>query len=88
MPELENNNIVVKINRGGEITVQNKLTAVGELVRVLQDAKESSTNAELVLDVDDEVEHELVVKVLDAAGGAQIEKILFVTHVPAASGGS
>ena len=83
MSELEKNNIMVKISRAGEITVQNKPTAVGELVAALKDAKKSATNAEMVLDVDDEVEHEIVVKVLDAAGGAQIEKILFVSRVPA-----
>jgi biopolymer transport protein ExbD len=86
MAELEKNNIIVKISRGGEITVQGKPTAVGDLVSTLKDAKKTAANAELVLDVDDEVEHELVVKVLDAAGGAQIEKVLFVSRVPAAAG--
>jgi biopolymer transport protein ExbD len=84
MSELEKNNILVKVSRGGEITVQKKATPLDGLIGALREAKETATNAEMVLDVDDDVEHELVVKVLDAAGGAQIEKILFVSRAPAA----
>jgi biopolymer transport protein ExbD len=82
MSELEKNNIMVKISRGGEVTVQNKPAPLDGLIAALRDAKQTAANAEMVLDVDDDVEHETVVRVLDAAGGAQIEKVLFVSRVP------
>ena len=86
MAELEKNNIMVKISRGGEITVQGKTVPADQLLNALNEAKKSATNAEIVLDVEDDVEHEVVVKVLDAAGGAQIERVMFVSRVPAAKG--
>src|SRR5690606_23685468 len=81
MSELEKNNIVVKLSRGGEVTVQNQPAKIDDLVSALREAKKSAANPEMVLDADDEAEHELVVQVLDAAAGAQIEKVLFVSRV-------
>jgi hypothetical protein len=35
--------------------------------------------------VDDDAAHEVVVKVLDAAGAAQVAKVMFVSRVPPSS---
>jgi biopolymer transport protein ExbD len=84
MEELEQNNIMVKIAGDGAVTVQDKLVPLDDVYRSLNQAVSQMRTAELVLDVDDQAVHDVVVKVIDAAGAAQIQKILFVSRVPAA----
>lgn len=81
MEQLEQENIIVRIATDGSIVVDDQPTPVGDLVSRLRDATRSRRSAELVLDVDDEVAHDVVVKVIDAAGAANIEKVLFVSRV-------
>ncbi|MBC8452160.1 MAG: biopolymer transporter ExbD [Rhodospirillaceae bacterium] len=81
MEQLEEENIIVRIATDGAIVVDDQPTPVDELVSRLRDATRSRRSAELVLDVDDQVAHDVVVKVIDAAGAANIEKVLFVSRV-------
>jgi biopolymer transport protein ExbD len=81
MEQLEQENIIVRVATDGSIVVDDQPTPLDELVSSLGDAKRRRRSAELVLDVDDEVAHDIVVKVIDAAGAANIEKVLFVSHV-------
>lgn len=81
MDELEKENIIVKIGPDGSIVVDDQATAVDELISRFKEATRSRQSAELVLDVDDQVVHDIVVKVIDAAGAANIEKVLFVSRV-------
>ena len=81
LEELEKNNIMVKVSRDGSITVQKAPVERAKLIDALRQAVKQSDGAELVLDVDDEVDHETVVQVIDAAGAAQIEKVQFVSRV-------
>lgn len=83
--QLEKNNIMVRVNRDRSITVQKQPADLNALDKILIQAVKASSGAEMVLDVDDEVDHETVVKVLDAAGAAQIEKVQFVTRVKSSS---
>ena len=81
MEQLEQENIIVRIATDGSIVVDDQPTPVDDLVSRLRNATRSRQSAELVLDVDDEVAHDVVVKVIDAAGAANIEKVLFVSRV-------
>jgi biopolymer transport protein ExbD len=81
MEQLEKNNIMVKVTRDGSITVQKQPVKPEDLAAVFRREVKQSDGAEVVLDVDDEVPHETVVKIIDAAGGAQVEKIQFVSRV-------
>jgi biopolymer transport protein ExbD len=81
MEELEEQNVIVRIATDGSIFVDDQPVAVEKLVDSLRSATRSRRSAELVLDVDDEAVHDLVVKVIDAAGAANIEKVLFVSRV-------
>ncbi len=84
MEELEQNNIMVQIAADGTVTVDSEIVATENLVSNLKDAIRQNETAELVLDVDDETVHDVLVGVLDAAGAAQIEKVLFVSRVGSA----
>lgn len=81
MEELEKTNVVVKIGADGSITVDGAAVAVENLIKTLREATSDKDNAEVILDAHDDAVHDLVVKVLDAAGGAQVEKVLFVSRV-------
>jgi len=81
MEQLEQENIIVQIAMDGSITIDDEPAPVSELVSRLRAATRNRRSAELVLDVDDQAEHDLVVKVIDAAGAANIEKVLFVSRV-------
>lgn len=81
MDELEQENIIVRIASDGSIEVDGKAVPLDDLIQSLRDATRSRRSAELVLDVDDEAAHDVVVQVIDAAGAANIEKVLFVSRV-------
>ena len=81
MEQLEKENIMVRVATDGSIVVDDQPTPVEGLVSRLKDATRTRRSAELVLDIDDEVVHDLVVKIIDAAGAANIQKILFVSRV-------
>jgi biopolymer transport protein ExbD len=81
MEELEQNNIMVRIAADGTVQVDNETVPTDSLVPRLRDAIRHNETAELVLDVDDQAVHDVLVSVLDAAGAAQIEKVLFVSRV-------
>jgi biopolymer transport protein ExbD len=87
MEELEQESIVVKLSADGTVLVQKEVVALTDLVGALRRAIRARSNAELILDVDDEVSHDTVVRALDAAGAAQIEKVMFVSRVGPAGGG-
>lgn len=72
---------MVRVATDGSIVVDDQPTPVEGLVSRLKDATRTRRSAELVLDIDDEVVHDLVVKIIDAAGAANIQKILFVSRV-------
>jgi biopolymer transport protein ExbD len=80
MEELEQESIVVEISADGSILVQNEPVKLDDLPNALQQAVRDRSTAELVLDVDDDVVHDVVVRVLDAAGAAQIERVMFVSR--------
>jgi len=77
MTELKKN-IFVVLKRDGAISVDGKPTPLEGLTAALRAAGKSRENLELVLDVEDDVEHERVVQVLDRAADAEIQKVLFV----------
>lgn len=79
--ELEQENIVVRIASDGGIEVDDQAVALEDLITSLREATRTRRSAELVLDVDDEAAHDVVVQVIDAAGAANIEKVLFVSRV-------
>jgi biopolymer transport protein ExbD len=80
MEQLEQENII-RVTTDGSIAVDDQPTPAEDLVSRLKEATRSRRSAELVLDIDDEVVHDVVVKILDAAGAANIEKVLFVSRV-------
>jgi biopolymer transport protein ExbD len=86
MEELEKSNVVVRIAADNTLTVDGTVVEADNLVAALRNATGSKSNAEVVLDVDDAAVHDVVVRVLDAAGGAQVQKVLFVQRVGSAAG--
>lgn len=82
--ELEQNNVMVAVAQDGSVTVQGQPAPADDLPRALRDAIAAMNQAEVVLDVHDQAAHEVVVQVLDAAGAAQVEKVMFVSRVGAA----
>ena len=82
MEELQEQNVIVRIATDGSIFVDEQPVPVAELVDSLREATRSHRSAELILDVADEAVHDLVVKVIDAAGAANVEKVLFVSRLP------
>jgi biopolymer transport protein ExbD len=81
MEELEQNNILVLVAADGTVRIDDQEVPLDNLIDGLESAMRQDRTAELVLDVDDQAVHDVVVKVLDAAGAAQIEKVLFVSRV-------
>jgi len=81
MEQLEKENIIVRIATDGSVAIDDQPTPIDKLVSTLRSATRNRRSAELVLDVDDAAAHDSVVKVIDAAGAANIEKVLFVSHV-------
>jgi biopolymer transport protein ExbD len=85
MEELEKTNVMVTLASDGSVTVQGKPAPLEDLADVLRDAIAEMKQAEVVLDVEDEAAHEMVVQVLDAAGEARAAKVMFVSRVPPGS---
>jgi biopolymer transport protein ExbD len=82
LSQLAEDNIIVKVARDRSVSVDGASAALDGLTETLRQAarRRKQATAEMVLDVDDEVDHETVVKVLDAAAGAEIEKVHFVSR--------
>jgi biopolymer transport protein ExbD len=78
LSELAEQNIIVRIHEDGGIAVDDQPVELAQLPDALREASRGRDNVELILDVDDEVEYEIVVRVIDGAAGAQIEKVHFV----------
>jgi biopolymer transport protein ExbD len=83
--ELAKNNVIVTVKTSGTITVDGTAVEPDGVLGAVREAIRGRSNVEMVLDAEDAVEHETVVQVLDAAAGAQIEKVHFL-HRPAPSG--
>ena len=81
MEQLEQENIIVRIAMDGSIVIDDQPTTIDDLVSTLRKATRNRRSAELVLDVHDQAAHDVVVKVIDAAGAVNIEKVLFVSRV-------
>ena len=84
--KLKEENILAVINADGGVSIQDKSVPIEGIERALREAGRQLKSAELVLDVDDHAIHDVVVKVIDAAGAAQIEKVLFVSRHKSAAG--
>ena len=79
--ELEDDHVLVKITEDGQIHIQSEPVEQADLEARLSEVASQKKSAELIMDVDDNAVHDLVVQVLDAARGANIEKVLFVSRV-------
>lgn len=87
LSQLQSENIVVKVHGDGGVEVDDRPVAMEELTDALREAsKKNPDNVELIMDVDDQVEYDVVVKVIDSAAGAEIERVHFVRHASAAGG--
>ena len=69
--------IIVRLGSDRAITVDGTAVELEDLPRVLRQATDERGIVEMALAVHDDVPHELVVGVLDAAAGAEIEKVHF-----------
>ncbi len=78
--ELEQENVMVKVTADGQVTVDDRPTPVDGLEQAVRDAVQKKSSADLVLDVDDQARQDVVVKVIDAAGAAQIQNVMFVSR--------
>ncbi len=86
--ELRQTNIMVKVAADGSITVNEEPVETAELTDKLRTALKGSSSggeraAEVVLDASEEAAHDTIVQVIDAAGAAGVQKIMFVERVPA-----
>ncbi len=84
--EIEEQYIVVHVRQDGTITVDDEPVDLEDLAVVLTQAAGERELVEMALMVHDDVPHELVVGVLDAAGGAQIERVHFARAGDSADG--
>ena len=89
MADLAAQNIIVRVADERTATVDGAAIPLDDLPQALLAAVKRHKHAqpELALDVADEVTNETVVKVLDAAGGAQIEKVHFISRRAASAAG-
>lgn len=71
--------IIVNIDRDGEVAVGQKKLTLDELVALLRRASELSARQPVVIRADQKTYHERVVSVLDAAARAGIWNISFAT---------
>jgi biopolymer transport protein ExbD len=87
LSQLAKENVIVKIAGDGSIAVDEKPTKIDQLPEALREAsKKNPDSFELILDVDDEVDYEVVVRVIDEAAGAKIQKVLFLRRRPPPGG--
>jgi biopolymer transport protein ExbD len=84
--EIEEQYLVVHLAEDGTITVDDEPVDLEDLPVVLAQAAGERELAERALTVHDDVPHELVVGVLDAAGGAEIERVHFARGATSADG--
>ena len=86
LSQLADDNVIVKVSRDRSVTVDGAAVSFEGLDSALAQAakRRRHATAEMVLDVDDEVDHQTVVKVIDAAAGAEIEKVHFVSRAAGA----
>lgn len=82
LSELRENNIIVAVKADGSIMVDDREVTLSEYPSALEEAAKSRDNVELVLDMDDGIEHETVVRLIDGAAGAEIEKVHFARRAP------
>jgi biopolymer transport protein ExbD len=84
--DVEKQYIVVRLAADGSVTVDGGPARREDLPRVLREVTRRRELVEMALTVDDDAEHAMVVEVLDAAAGAQIETVHF-TRPEARAGG-
>jgi len=85
LSELQAENVIVKVRGDGTIEVDDRPVPIDQLAGALTEAsKKNPDNMELILDVDDQVEYDVVVRVIDGAAGADMERVHFLRR---ASGG-
>jgi biopolymer transport protein ExbD len=84
--EVEEQYIVVQVGQDGTITVDDEPVDLEDLPVVLAQAAGERELVEMALTVHDEVQHELLVDVLDAAAGAEIERIHLARGAVSAAG--
>lgn len=80
MQDLASENVVISVSEQGAVKVEGTEIPLAELEAELRKAMRTKRSSEVVLDVADQALHEVVVAVLDAAGGAQVDKVLFVSR--------
>lgn len=82
LSQLALDNIMVNVARDRSVSVDGVPVLLNSLSEALVQSarRRKGATAEMVLDVDDAVDHETVVKVIDAAAGAEIEKVHFVSR--------
>jgi len=78
LSELAENNVIVTVKTSGAITVDGTPVEPDGVLEAVRGAIRGRSNVEMVLDAEDAVEHQTVVQVLDAAAGAEIEKVHFL----------
>lgn len=79
--QLQQGNIIVRITADATVTVDGRPTTVDALPEALIEAAKDRDNVEMVMDIADEVDYQLVVQAIDAAAGAQIEKVHLARRV-------
>ncbi|HVX64152.1 MAG TPA: biopolymer transporter ExbD [Pirellulales bacterium] len=88
MAQLAEKNIIVRVSDDQSATVDGVSVPLNELTAALKKAvkQHPAGQPEIALDMADQITQDTVVKVIDAAGGAQIEKVHFITHTRARGG--
>lgn len=88
MAQLAEKNIIVRVSDDESATVDGASVPLGELTSALKKAvkQHPAGQPEIALDMADQVTQATVVKVIDAAGGAQIEKVHFISHARSRGG--
>lgn len=82
LSQIRAENILVRLAKDGALTVDGQPVQPAGLEKAIRAAGKGRENAELAMDVDDDVDHQAVVAVIDAAAGAQIEKVHFLRRGP------
>ena len=77
----------VTLSPDGTVDIDGQTTIVPEnydtLLDELKTAISEMDNSEMILDAPDDVKHEYVIAVLDAAAGAEVNKVLFAVRTDA-----
>jgi biopolymer transport protein ExbD len=83
--DVEHQYVVVRLAGDRSVSVDGEPVAMADLEDALRASAEKRDVVEMALTVDDQTRHALVVDVLDAAAGAQIERVHFTRPEPAES---